>query len=122
VRNLPLWIAVALLGGTASVARFVLDDLVELRWEREFPLGILLVNLSGTFAAGLLLGVGTSDDVHLLAAVGTLGSFTTFSTWMLDLERAEEQGEPGNFALNLGLSAVLGLGAAVLGRAVGRLL
>jgi fluoride exporter len=120
--DFALWIAVALLGGGASVARFVLDDLVEFRWEREFPLGILLVNLSGTFAAGLLLGVGANDDVHLLAATGTLGSFTTFSTWMLDLERAEEQREPGNFALNLGLSAGLGLGAAALGRAVGRML
>ena len=117
-----LWIAVALLGGAASVSRFVLDDAIALRFGREFPLGILIVNLTGTFVAGFLLGLGTSDDIHLLAAVGTIGSFTTFSTWMLDLERAEEQNEPANFALNLGLSAVLGLGAAVLSRAAGRLL
>lgn len=117
-----VWLAVGILGGGASVARFLLDGAVAARFGREFPLGMLVVNLSGCVAAGLLYGLAGAGDLRLLAGTATLGSFTTFSTWMLDLERSAEQDEAGALVANLVLSAVLGLGGVALGRAIGSVL
>lgn len=54
-----------------------------------FPYGTLTVNVTGSFAMGLLTAVllthpATAPAWHLLLASGTLGGFTTFSTFALD--------------------------------------
>ena len=114
-----LWAAVGALGGAGAVARLVLDAAVAVRARGVFPLGTLAVNLSGAFALGLLAGVALHGDALLLAGTATLGSYTTFSTWMLESERLGEDGQPGLLALNLALSLALGLAAAALGRRLG---
>jgi CrcB protein len=114
-----VWVAVALLGGAGAIGRFALDTLVSARFGRDFPLGTLAVNLSGAFLLGLLVGASVRGDGYLLAGTATLGSYTTFSTWMLETQRLGEDGELGGLALNVALSAAVGLGAAALGRALG---
>ena len=54
-----------------------------------FPLGTLIVNVSGSFAMGLLAGyfayrAGVPQHVRLFLTTGILGGFTTFSTFSLD--------------------------------------
>jgi fluoride exporter len=100
-----LWLAVAGIGGIGSIGRFVIDALVSGRYGRDFPLGTLTINLTGTFLLGVLVGVGAQGNLYLLAGTATMGSFTTFSTWMLETYRL--------------ISLVLGFGAALLGRAIG---
>ena len=113
------WIGIAVLGGLGALLRFRLDALVQLRVAGEFPLGTLVVNLAGSFALGLLTGLSVGGDALLLAGTGLLGSFTTFSTWMLETERLSEDGE-ARFALaNLVISLGAGLAAAVAGRLLG---
>jgi CrcB protein len=108
-----VWIGVALLGGAGACARFLVDRAVAVR---AFPLGTMVVNLSGAFLLGLLSDV--TGDAYLLAGTATLGAYTTFSTWMFESQRAAEEGR-GRVALaNLAVSLVLGLGAAALGRAL----
>src|SRR3954452_17855992 len=114
-----VWVGVALLGGTGAVARFALDSAVAERTGDAFPWGTLAVNLSGAFLLGLLNGLGVAGDALLLTGTGLLGSYTTFSTWMLESHRLGEDGEPGRMWLNLGVSVVAGLAAAALGRALG---
>jgi CrcB protein len=114
-----VWVGVALLGGAGAVARFVLDGAVSERTGDAFPWGTLAVNLSGAFLLGLLNGLDVAGDALLLAGTGLLGSYTTFSTWMLESHRLGEDGEPGRMWMNLGLSLVAGLAAAALGRALG---
>ena len=115
----PAWIGVMLLGGAGALLRFRLDALVQLRVPGEFPLGTLVVNLAGSFALGLLTGLAVPGDALLLAATGLLGSFTTFSTWMLETERLGEDGEARLALANLALSFGGGLVAAVAGWLVG---
>jgi CrcB protein len=69
---------------------------------------------------GLLLGLGFTGDRLLLVGTATLGSYTTFSTWMFETQRLVEDGEFGGAAGNVLLSLAVGVGAAALGRAVGR--
>lgn len=112
-------LAVGLLGGVGAVARFLLDGAITRRTRGSFPWGIVAVNLSGTFALGLLVGVTVDGDARLVVGGGLLGAYTTFSTWMFDSNRLREEGRPALAALNLAASLVLGLAAVWLGRRVG---
>jgi CrcB protein len=114
-----VWLAVPVLGGVAAIGRFLLDALVSGRVRTDFPLGTLVVNISGAFLLGLLTGLALEGDALLLAGTATLGSYTTFSTWMLETHRLAEDGELALGAVNAVLSLAVGVGAAALGRLIG---
>lgn len=115
----PAWAAVALLGGSAAAARFLIDSAVTARGDHPFPLGILVVNLAGTLVLGLVAGAALEGEALAIVAGGGIGSFTTFSTWMLDSHRLAEAGHARLVWLNLGLSLVAGFAAVVAGHWLG---
>ena len=117
--SVPVWIAVGLIGGLGALLRFFVDGLVAARVGRDFPLGTFLVNLSGAAVLGLLVGLGLTGDRLLLAGTATIGSYTTFSTWMLESQRSVEDGELAVAGANVLVSLVVGLGAVALGRFIG---
>ena len=117
-----LWLGVGLLGGVGALGRFAVSVAVARRADHWFPWGTLAVNLSGSALLGLLTGVALHGDALTLAGGGLLGSYTTFSTWMLDSERLAEGDRRHALAANLVGSALLGLAAVALGRALGRAL
>ena len=83
----PAWIAVGLLGGAASVARYLLGGIVTAAGRASFPLGTLAVNVSGALALGMLIGLRVHGTALVLLGTAMLGAFTTFSTWMLESDR-----------------------------------
>ena len=99
--------------------RFALDAIVSEKSTVAVPLGTLAVNVSGSFLLGLVVGLALSGDALVLVGTATLGSYTTFSTWMLESQRLGEEGQYGMLALNVVLSIAAGLGAALIGRAIG---
>jgi CrcB protein len=107
-----VWLGVAALGGVGAVARYLVITAVP---GREFPWGTLAVNLSGAFLLGLLDGADLTGDAILLAGTATLGSYTTFSTWMLESSRL---GGARRW-LNLAVSLFAGLAAVAAGHALG---
>jgi CrcB protein len=113
------WIGVALLGGVGALARFGLDGLVQRRAGGELPAGTLADTLTGSFCLGLHTGLAVTGDALLLAGTAALGSFTTFSTLVLETERLGEDGRGRLALLNLGLSLAGGLAAAGAGWALG---
>lgn len=117
-----LVVAIAAIGGAGAVVRFLMDGFVQRQGTQDFPAGTLAVNVSGSIAVGVLVGAGVAGDAFLLLGTAALGSFTTFSTWMFEVDRLGEEGELRLAGLNLGVSLAAGLAAAVLGRAVGALL
>ncbi|MEA2466809.1 MAG: fluoride exporter [Thermoleophilaceae bacterium] len=114
-----VWLGVAVLGGAGAVARFLLDSAVSQRLGSGFPYGTLAVNLSGSLLLGLLAGADVTGDALLLAGTATLGSYTTFSTWMFESHRLGEDGELARMWLNIGGSLLAGLAVAALGKALG---
>jgi CrcB protein len=110
---------VALLGGASAIARFALDGLIGARARGSFPLGTFVVNITGALLLGLLTGLAVSGEALVLAGTATLGSYTTFSTWMLESQRLAEDAEIPVALLNIVLSLLVGVGAAALGRAIG---
>ncbi|MBK5220713.1 MAG: fluoride efflux transporter CrcB [Thermoleophilia bacterium] len=115
------WIAVGLLGGVAAGARFAIDYEVSLRARGAFPTGILVVNLVGSLALGIVAGAGLHGEALAIVAGGGIGSFTTFSTWILDSHRLERGGHLELALLNIGLSIVAGFAAVALGHWLGSL-
>ena len=113
------WAGVAVLGGAGALVRFLLDGFVASRAGRELPFGTFAVNISGAFLLGFLTGVSLSGDALVLAGGATLGSFTTFSTWMFETQRLAEEGEAPSGAANVAISLAVGLGAVALGRLIG---
>lgn len=91
--------------------RFWIDQ--QLRVRREFPYGILIVNVLGSFVIGVALG--SRESLHSLIAVGFAGSFTTWSTFILDLYLGYELKRYKDVAYNFALSLILGLSAVWIG-------
>ena len=105
-------------GGLGAVARWGIDRSVP-RPSGGFPVGITVVNVLGSFALGVLvgwegdaLGVVDSDVV----GIGVLGGFTTFSTWMVDIDLAPTAESAARI---VGVPLVSGVAAAAIGVLVG---
>jgi CrcB protein len=116
------WVAVGLLGGAAAAARFLIDAAFATRADHPFPLGVLAINLAGTLALGLVAGAALQGEALIIVAGGGIGSFTTFSTWMLDSHRLAEAGHTQLVWLNLGLSLIVGFAAIAAGHWLGTVL
>jgi CrcB protein len=117
--NALVWTAVVLIGGAGSVARFYADGVVSAAFGRDFPFGTLLINISGAVLLGLITGLAVGHTAALLAGTAAVGSYTTFSTWMLETQRLTEERQYREAALNIVVSLVLGVAAAELGRVIG---
>jgi len=113
------WLGVAVLGSVGANARFLVHSLLTARTGGELPLGTLVVNASGSLLLGLLAGVSLSGDALVLAGTATLGSYTTFSTWMLETKLLAGNGRRAAALLNVLVNVALGVGAVALGRALG---
>jgi CrcB protein len=120
------WVAVGALGGAMAIARFVVDSAVATRlgggWFEDFPVGTLAVNLSGAVVLGVLAGAALSGSAYTIVAGGGVGTYTTFSTWMLESHRAGEGGDARVLWANIAGSLVAGLAAVALGHWIGGLL
>lgn len=114
-----LWGGVGMLGGLGALARFLVDAVVSASGSGRFPLGTLLVNLSGAVVLGVLSGVALSGDGYLLAGTALIGSYTTFSTWMLESHRLGEDRQRALLVANVALTLALGIAAAAVGRLLG---
>lgn len=92
----------ALGGGVGAALRYAVDEAITARWQRDhprdFPLGIFLVNVTGSLALGILVGLltGLAGSLSPLEAgllgTGMLGGYTTFSTASLDAVRLYRSG------------------------------
>lgn len=109
-------LAVALLSGLGAVGRVRATAALG-----SDARATLVVNLAGTFVLGVLTGAGVTGDALLLAGTAILGSFTTFSTWMLEQERLLRDGDTAGFARLLGAATFGGTLALAAGWALGSL-
>lgn len=101
--------------GIGSSTRYLIDQFF--RGQYEFPFGILIVNLLGSF----LIGVIANNDSDLgFALLGFCGALTTWSALALDLFDEAKNVKFKQFAVNLLSNYGLGVVAAALGLWVGR--
>ena len=116
---------VALGGMLGALARYALTALLTPLLARTgLPWATLLINVSGSFALGLLAALAArsavSPEWRAAIGVGFLGAYTTFSTFSVDLDGLLPRGEGWRAGVYLLGNVGLGLVAAVAGRLVGR--
>ena len=104
-------LALFLIGAAVGApTRYVIDRFF--REQFRFPIGILIVNVLGSF----LLGVVASGDANLnFLLIGFCGALTTWSAFMLDLFRELDEGRIRSFSVNFLSNYGIGVFAAVLG-------
>ena len=113
-----LWIGLG--GGIGSVLRYIVHLKVDQLHSFPLPLGILSINILGSFLMGFLAWLFTThvqlpEPQRLGILVGLLGGFTTFSTFSNDTVQLMLRGEFITATLNIVLSVVLCIMAAGLG-------
>jgi protein CrcB len=113
-----------LVGGCAgAVARQEIYSALQQRAGIRFPVGILVVNLSGAFVLGLLYGVGASAHWPQWLATGVqtgvIGAYTTYSTWAVDSLTLARDGRRSDAIVNLAGSLVAGVLIAWAGANLG---
>ena len=88
------------------------------RWNRHegFPLGTLIVNVTGSFALGVLSDV--APPVVTVVGVAGLGAYTTFSSFARDTVALVELRKAMVAVLYVGASCVMSIGAASAGVAI----
>lgn len=114
-----LWLGVLLCGGLGATLRVVIDDAITRRLDRRFPVGILVVNVSGAFLLGVIDGWVLPPHLALLVGTGVIGAYTTFSTWIFESERMLSIERIDKAVANLVLSTAFGLLLAAAGLWVG---
>ena len=114
------FVIVFLGGGLGAALRHGVNRLSLVWFGPGFPVGTLAVNIAGSLAMGLLIGIfagmePVSNNMRLFLATGILGGFTTFSAFSLDTLTLWERGEVGLAALYVAASVLLSLAAVAVG-------
>ncbi len=117
------FLIVALGGGIGAGLRHLVNLGALRALGPSFPWGTLAVNIIGSLAMGLLVGVlaarvQASAELRLFAATGVLGGFTTFSAFSLDAVTLFERGQAGSALVYVAASVILSIAALMLGLAL----
>lgn len=115
---------VGLGGFVGANARYLLGGWIAARFGTTFPLGTFVINITGSFVLGVIMGL---LDAHLLSstirlgvAIGFVGAYTTFSTFSYETIRLIENGSMLLATANVFGSVIVGLLATIVGLAAGR--
>jgi fluoride exporter len=111
------WVALA--GALGALVRYAVHTLVQSRVAGIFPVGTVVINISGSlvlgFLAGLVIYQGMDPDVRTIVGTGFLGAYTTFSSFSYETFGLLEDGAPRAAVVNAVGSVVAGLIAATIG-------
>ena len=113
-----LWY-VALGSAVGGVSRFALSNFIQQR-AGVFPVGTLVVNITGSLALGFLLryalgSTSVSAETRALLTTGFCGGYTTFSAFSYETIKLIEDGDHRRAAVYVVASVVLSLAATFLG-------
>jgi fluoride exporter len=115
--TVAIWVSLA--AAVGAVCRYLLDQAVQRRHRSSLPWGTFTINISGSFALGLVTGLALHHGLATTAATtlgtGFIGGYTTWSTYIWESYALAENGDHRGAAANVVGSVVLGLAAAAAG-------
>lgn len=116
---------IALGSAVGGVLRYLIGGFVQRSSGGTFPVGTLLINITGSFLLGLIYryaadSIAITPEVRAMLTIGLCGGYTTFSTFSYESVRLMEDGQMGRALLYVGLSVLLCLAGTVLGIVAGR--
>jgi len=116
---------IALGSALGGVIRYLLGGWIQGRAGPGFPVGTLVINVTGSFLLGFLYryaaeSAAITPELRAMLTIGICGGYTTFSTFSYETVRLLEDGELGRASLYVALSVAVSVGAAMLGVVAGR--
>jgi fluoride exporter len=125
---MPVWVLVGAGGALGAMARHALNHVVHQRaLASVFPLGIFIINVTGSILIGLIAGWLASGrlqwayPMRTFVIVGVLGGFTTFSSFSLDTLALARDGHLEMAVWNVAGQTGLGLAGVWAGFRLGHL-
>jgi len=116
---LPLTVlAVTVAGGLGAVLRLVVGGVIQHRTGWSFPIGTMVINISGSFLLGLIMSASDAaagPTWIAIAGTGLMGGYTTFSTASVDTADLLRGRKWSHAALYAGGTGFLSIAAAALG-------
>lgn len=112
-----VFLLAAACGGVGAATRYLVDIGIGRLLGTRFPWGVLVINVTGSFALGLVLGM--LPGAAFVVGAGFLGGYTTFSTAMIDTVALWRDGARRASALNAVGMLVVAIAAAAGGLALG---
>lgn len=114
--------------GLGGLTRYWISSLMYFLFGRQFPIGTLIVNISGSFLMGFLFilildrfnGTEAGQFWRSLLLIGFLGGYTTFSSFSIETFNLIETGQYIAAISNMVLSVVLCVAATWIGVILGR--
>lgn len=110
---MTLVVAIVALSGVGSVARFVVDRIVQQRVGSVFPVGTFAVNATAALAIGIVAGLaahhGASSTAVRLSTIGFLAGYSTFSTSVFETLALGESGALLEATVNVAGTFVIGM-------------
>ena len=108
-----VWV-VALGSAVGGVCRFLLTAFIQQRVGGTFPLGTLLINITGSFVLGFLIRYALATpaltpELRALLTTGFCGGYTTFSTFSFETATLIEEAQYQRAALYVFLSVTVAL-------------
>jgi CrcB protein len=118
-----LWMFIG--GGLGTLGRWGLSGVVARLWGETFPVGTLVINVTGSFVIGLFAGLTGPEGRWMAPAsfrqffmIGICGGYTTFSSFSLQTLTLAEDAQWIKAGANIVLSIALCLAAVWLGHAL----
>jgi len=112
-----LYIAIG--GASGALLRYAVSGFIHNFSGGAYPWGTLVVNLSGCLVIGFLWQLfenfSFTPNMRSFLFIGTLGAYTTFSTYGLETFNLLREREIGYVLLNFLASNILGIGMVFLG-------
>lgn len=103
--------------GLGGMLRFVISSHAIFKFETSYISGIMLVNIIGSLAIGVLAGLGfrNHDIINPLLMVGFLGGFTTFSSFALEAVHISASGKYLDAVLYVLASVIFSIAGTIIG-------
>ncbi|MBS9802862.1 fluoride efflux transporter CrcB [Bacillus cereus] len=106
-------------GFFGAITRFAISNWFKKRNKTPFPIATFLINITGSFLLGYIIGNGITTGWQLLLGTGFMGAFTTFSTFKLESVQLLNRKKLYIFLLYLSATYIIGIAFAFLGMRIG---
>lgn len=103
-----------------GLCRFQLGRAISQKANTSFPIGTIIINISGAILLGFLTSVKPDGRVYLLLGDGFCGAYTTFSTFMYEGFKLFQENEKFNAFLYILGTSILGIVGYVCGYVLGK--